>query len=241
MSFAATGPRISRYFFLAIIAFAALVVFIGFAPTFYLSGLFHAPALPTLLVIHGTVFSAWIVLLVTQALLIRNAKVEVHRKLGIFGALLATAMVVIGVMTALTGAAQGTLGARFHVPPQEFLIIPLGQILIFGALMAVAIALRRKPAVHKRLVIIATINLIAPAIVRAADGLFHIATPISALIVAGLLVATCIVHDVVTRGRVHPVFAIVGPMTLLSFPGRIAFSHTATWHSIAEWLVRAAS
>jgi hypothetical protein len=234
------GERAGRWFFLVMFAIAALIVFVGFAPTFYLGPLFAAPALSTLLVVHGIASSAWIALLLTQTLLIRSARISTHRTLGVVGALLAAAMVALGASVAVQGAAQGTLGARFHEPPLEFLIIPLGQILIFGALVAAAIALRRRPAAHKRLMVIATINLIAPAAVRAADNLFHIATPASALAVVIAGVAACIVYDIRTRGRVHPVSGIIGPLTLLSFPLRLAFSHTEAWQSAAAWLVRLA-
>lgn len=236
-----TGPRAGRYFFLVMFAVAALIVFVGFAPTFYLRGLSAAPPLSTLLVVHGIASTAWIVLLLAQTLLIRTARIPVHRALGVVGAALAASMVVLGVSVALQAAAAGTLGVHFHQRPLEFLIIPLGQILIFGALVTVAIALRRRPAAHKRLMVIATLNLIAPAVVRAADALFHVANPAAALVVLGAGVAACIVYDIRTRGRVHPVFGVVGPMTLLSFPIRLAVSHTPAWHAAAEWLTRFAT
>lgn len=232
------GLRAGRYFFLVMFAVAALIVFVGFAPTFYLRAFFASPPLSSLLVVHGIASTAWIVLLLVQTLLIRTARIRVHRTLGVLGAVLAAAMVVLGVSVALQAAAAGTLGVRFHQQPLEFLIIPLGQILIFGALVTAAIALRRRPAAHKRLMVVATLNLIAPAVVRAADGLFHIATPAAALVVLGAGVAACIVYDIRTRGRVHPVFGVVGPMTLASFPIRLAVSHTAAWHAAAEWLTR---
>jgi len=236
------GAPAGRWFFVILSACAALIVFVGFAPTFFLRGLYAgAPPLSTLLIAHGAASSAWITLLIAQTLLIRNGQASLHRTLGVFGALLAAVMVALGVSVALQAAAQGTLGVRFHQQPLEFLVIPLGQILIFGALVTAAIALRRRPAAHKRLMVVATINLIAPAAVRAADSLFHVANPKSALVILGLGVATCIIHDIRTRGRVHPVFGIVGPMTLLSFPLRIGISHTAGWHAAAEWLTRFAS
>ncbi len=230
-----------RHFYIGVIAFAALVVFVGFAPSFYLRGFFHEPAISSLLVAHGTVASAWIVLLLTQSLLVRTGNADVHRRLGMFGAVLAAVMVVLGVWTALVAAANGTIGNHVHAPPLEFLIVPLGQILIFGVLTGVAIALRRRPEVHRRLMIVATIHLTAPAVVRAAQAMFGVASPLPALAVVIALVIVCIVHDAITRGRVHPVFAVVAPMTILSFPARIAFSHTATWHSIAGWLVQGVS
>jgi len=232
------GARAGRYFFLVMFALAALIVFVGFAPTFYLRSVFAGPALSPLMLVHGIVFSAWIVLILAQTLLIRSARWRTHRTLGVVGAGIAAAMVALGVSVALQAAAQGTLGVRFHQEPLEFLVIPLGQILIFGGLVAAAIALRRRPATHKRLMVIATLNLIAPAVVRAADKLFHIANPAVALVVLGAGVTTCILYDIRTRGRVHPVFGVVGPLTLLSFPLRLALSHTAAWHATAEWLTR---
>jgi len=237
----ATLPEPSRHLYIGVIAFAAVVVFVGFAPSFYLRGFFHEPPLSSLAMAHGAVASAWIVLLLTQSLLVRTGNVHLHRQLGVAGAVLAAVMVALGVWTALVAAAHGTIGDRVHAPPLEFLIVPLGQILIFGVLTAVAIALRRRPEVHRRLMIVATIHLTPPAVVRAAQGLLHVDSPLPALVIASALVILCIVYDAVTRGRVHPVFAVLAPMTILSFPARIAFSHTATWHSIAGWLVRVIS
>lgn len=232
------GANARRSFFIVLSACSALVVFVGFAPTFYLRSLAAAPPpLSALLVAHGVASSVWIALLLAQTWLIRNRQVRWHRTLGMFGALLAAVMVALGVSVALQAAAQGTLGVHFHQQPLEFLVVPLGQILIFGALVAAAIALRRRPEAHKRLMVIATLNLIAPAAVRAANTLFDVANPKSALVVLVIGVAACIVYDIRTRGRVHPVFGVAGPLTLLSFPLRLAVSHTAAWHAAAEWLV----
>lgn len=237
----ARGTALQSYFFLGIIALAALIVFAGFAPTFYLRGIFHGPALSPLVELHGVVFSSWIGLLLTQSLLIRTGNVRLHRRLGIAGALLAVAMVVIGVWTALVAAAHGTIGSLVHAPALEFLIVPLGQVLIFGALTTAAILLRRHPDAHRRFMIVATIHLIPPALMRAAVNLLHTSSPVAALIVVAVLVGACIAYDAITRGRVHPVFAVVAPLTVLSFPLRIVASHTPAWHAIAAWLVRGVS
>jgi hypothetical protein len=230
--------RAAPYFYAGVIAVAAVIVFVGFAPTFYLRSYFHGPTLPTLFVVHGVAFSAWMGLILTQSLLVRTGRVQIRRRLGIAGVLLAAAMVALGVQIARVAAAQGTIGLLAHAPPLEFLIIPLGQVVIFGLLVASAILLRHRPEAHRRLMIVATLQLTAPAIVRASINLVHIASPIVAAAVMTLLVLACIVYDKRTRGRVHPVFAVIAPLTILSFPLRILISHTQAWQSIAEWLVR---
>jgi hypothetical protein len=50
-------------FFSSMAVLILVTVFVGFARTYYLAGVFKADPLPPLLHIHGAVFSSWIVLL----------------------------------------------------------------------------------------------------------------------------------------------------------------------------------
>jgi hypothetical protein len=52
-----------------------------------------------------------------------------------------------------------------------------------------------------------------------------------------ILIAACIAYDWITRRRVHPVFAWIAPLTVVSFPLRILVSHGEAWLSFASWLV----
>jgi hypothetical protein len=55
------------YFFLSSVLAVIVVVFVGFTPTYYLAPVFHAPALPSVIVhLHGAVFTGWILLLLVQ-------------------------------------------------------------------------------------------------------------------------------------------------------------------------------
>src|SRR5258708_32179611 len=82
------GRRYDHLFFSAMALLMLVTVFVGFARTYYLAGVFHAP-LPSLIIhLHGAVFSCWILLLVTQASLVAAGRVAVHRRLGILGFLL---------------------------------------------------------------------------------------------------------------------------------------------------------
>ena len=69
-------------------------VFLGFAHSYYLAGIFRAP-LPSLIVhINGAVFSCWILLFITQICLVSAGRVDIHRRLGLVGFLLACLLVV---------------------------------------------------------------------------------------------------------------------------------------------------
>src|SRR6267143_5875011 len=89
------GRRYDHLFF-SIMALCMLgTVFAGFARTYYLAGVFHAP-LPSLIIhLHGAAFSCWILLLVTQTSLVSAGRVDIHRRLGIAGFLLACLMVTL--------------------------------------------------------------------------------------------------------------------------------------------------
>src|ERR1700737_2907465 len=92
------GRRYDHLFFSGMALLMLATVFVGFARTYYLAGVFHAP-LPSLTIhLHGAAFTSWILLLVTQTSLVSAGRVDIHRKLGIAGFMLASLMVVLGVV-----------------------------------------------------------------------------------------------------------------------------------------------
>jgi hypothetical protein len=76
------GPGERRLYAAAALV-AILIVFAGFAPTYYLKGAFGTPDLSTLKHVHGVVMTAWFALFFTQALLVANGRTATHRKLGV--------------------------------------------------------------------------------------------------------------------------------------------------------------
>src|SRR5207245_7232314 len=79
---ALTGRLRDRRFYLVIAVLTAAIVFAGFARTFFLNGFFAKLHLPSLYILHGIVFSSWLVLLVTQSALVSAKQIRIHQKLG---------------------------------------------------------------------------------------------------------------------------------------------------------------
>ena len=77
--------RFEDFFFSGMAVLVLVTVFLGFARTYYLAGVFKADPLPPLLHVHGAVFSAWIVLLIVQVSLVAADRVDLHRRLGLMG------------------------------------------------------------------------------------------------------------------------------------------------------------
>ena len=105
-------------------------------------------------------------LLLLQPTLVMIGRTDVHRKVGVAGAVLAAAMVVLGLVGAATAAQRPGGFVGIPVPPLQFLIIPFGDIVLFGAFVALAIARRRDSQAHKRWMVLATVNLLTAAWAR---------------------------------------------------------------------------
>lgn len=109
--------------------FLPLIVLTGFARTYYLKGFFGTPALPGLLVhLHGLVMTTWVVFFVVQVSLVASRRTRVHQRLGVGGGILAALVIIVGVLTAIAAAARGA--APTGVPALQFLVIPLGDMLV---------------------------------------------------------------------------------------------------------------
>ena len=199
-----------RYFYFCMSLVLAVLVVSGFSRTVNAS-LFHAnPPRPLLLWIHGAAFSTWVVFFIAQSSLVRVRKVSVHRFLGWFGAGLATVMVALGftiavVMTRFDAVVLHQKGV------EAFLSIPFGDMIIFGSCMGMAIYWRKKPEYHRRLVFIATCELMDAALGRFEfmfnHNLFYPA--LDCLIVLGM------VRDWWVEGRVHKVYLYALPAMMV--------------------------
>ena len=213
-----------RRFFALVSAAIALTVFAGFARTFYLRRFFHDNSLPALLQVHGMVFTAWIALLIMQIRLVSRQRIALHRRVGVFGALLAAALVTVGFEVAVHAAKRDVLAGGGR-PPLSFLAIALGDLVVFAVLVAFALAFRRNPDAHKRLMLLATIALLPPALARL--PLSSGGTPIWFFGAADVFLLACLLFDRFARGRVHAAFLFGSCFIVASQPLR--FQPGARW------------
>src|SRR4030095_10394307 len=95
-----TNRRREHLFYVGLTSLIVCTVFAGFAPTYFLKSYFGSPPLSPLLHLHGLVFTSWIVLLVAQTTLVAANRTDIHRRLGILGAVIAVLIVVVGTTTA---------------------------------------------------------------------------------------------------------------------------------------------
>lgn len=211
------------------------IVLLGFARTYYLKGFFDTPAVPGLLVhLHGAVMTSWVLLFVVQVWLVSSRRVRVHQRLGKIGAVLALLVFIVGVMTGIDAAARG---ASPGPPALQFLVIPLGDMLIFAGLIATALYYRRRMEIHKRLMLVAAINLLTPAIARIPLNFIINGGPLVFFGLTDLCLLACVAIDTIKTRKLHPAFLWGTLLVIVSQPLRILLSGTGAWMQFATWLV----
>jgi len=223
----AVGRRSEHRFFAGMTGIIALIFFIGFARTYYLARVFHAKPLAAPIVhVHGAVFTCWIVLLIIQASLVGTGRMRAHRRLGLLGLGLAPLVVALGVLVALE------MVRRFAAVPSLdsplIFAVALSEITGFAVPVFFAFRLRRKPALHKRLIMIGTIAMTTAGFGRwPIPFLLH--KPLPAMLCAFALLATMIVFDLVSTRRVRPETAWGTAWVVCVELGAFAVGHTAAW------------
>jgi hypothetical protein len=156
------GTRYDHPFFAAMAALLTAAMVVGFAHTYFLAGVFNAKLPDAIIHIHGAVFTAWFVLLLVQSALASSGRVSLHRKLGLAGIAIAAAMVPLGVL------ATAEFAHRLAAMPwiRRSSIMPCAELFTFALLVSAAFLLRKRPADHKRLILLATIGIIGAAVGR---------------------------------------------------------------------------
>jgi hypothetical protein len=225
---------------------AFVVIFAGFARTYYLRNLFGRPPLPWLLHLHGALMTSWFVLFFVQTRLIASHRIDVHRRLGVFGAVLAAMMVLVGATVALRDTARDIHHPRVGGPPPLMVMgFFFAVLLVFAALVGAALLLRRRRDYHKRLMLMSCLSMVGPGMTRIPFK----RVPALAFLKSGglfglfsldiLLVYACIAWDTWRHRRLHPAF-VGGALLMIAAEdsGLIwLFLGTPTWNHFATWLV----
>ena len=153
-------------FFTGMASVSLLTVLVGFAPTYFPSQHRSAAADVLFITCTGSYSRHPILLFLAQTALVAAHRTDIHRRLGVAGVVIASAVVV----SAFSCRSKRSGAAAVHKSPNRalFFSIPLGDMITFAILVAAAVTLRRRADAHKRLMLLATnLNTLTAAVAAA--------------------------------------------------------------------------
>jgi hypothetical protein len=233
MALDGSAVRPERNFFVGMALLCLVISAAGFSRTFYLSPWYGTKVLTPIMQLHGVVMTAWVLFFLWQTALARTARVDLHRRWGMVGLLLAGAVGATSL-----AAVMATLGAGrldHSVPVAVFLVFPVGLSLMFWLLIGCAAYWVRDPQTHKRLMLLGTLAAMATPIARLRLPFLPPAALGGNLAVIGLI-APLVLHDVTSLKRIHPATLWGGGFIAAMLPLRLLIARTAPWHAFVAWL-----
>lgn len=223
----------ARRFYISIAVLMTAMVVTGFWPSYFGPFLRGAYERPWMFHLHGAVFMGWMGLLIAQAVLVSTGRTRVHRKIGTVG-------IAYGLLVLVVGLAMSFFAPVFHIGAGEwtmdeaaaFLLLPLGDMVVFAGFFSAAIIYRRKPEIHKRLMVLATVALVFAGVARRVP----FTSPGTFLFIWLAPLLAAMAYDWRTRQRVHPLYLMGTAILTVAFC-RVFFMESTIWLTIARALL----
>ena len=222
-------------FFVTTAATLAAVVAIGFAKTFFIPLVRGEFSAAPVYYIHAALFFTWVVLFVLQTVWIRNRRFAWHRTTG-----WCAAAIVVPMAISLVGVGVATVYRdldRYGESAVSEIVGTVTAAVFFVALVAAGIGYRRKPDIHRRLMLIATVSITWVAFFRLRRYAPWVPYPevTLGLVLANLPIAVAMLYDRVARGHIPRVYWVaVALIAEQSF--EVATFDSPPWRAVAHAL-----
>lgn len=226
----------TTWFYLGFGLIGLLVVALGFGVTYVVPMARRTFSAPWIVHLHGALALGWIFLLIIQAKLVSGRRTPLHRRLGQIALPLALAVWASGIATAMW-AAKRDLPELGTAATSAFAGSVTG-LTLYLLLVVAAVATRRRSDWHKRLVMLATIQVLWPAFFRLRHWLPAIPNPDIwfALVLAYLPILIAGGRDQWRYGKIHPVWLFVGPALVIEQSVEFALFDQGLQRRLGEWL-----
>jgi len=243
---------LDRWIFVGMAVWFIAIVLAGFIPDSIMKvGMVEAgtrPPFPLVLHMHALAMGSFLLLLLTQSVLMASGRSELHKRVGIAAFIFVPVLVVIGLVLAPTIYHQVWHGAQVAPPAlqakmQERLLeldnILLMQMrigILFPLLMAIGLRARSgNSGLHKRMMFLATAMPLPAAINRLTWLPTTVpASPLSIELYILLAISPLFVWDVVRNRRVHEAYWIWLACWLPFAALTDSLWGTPWWHSTAR-------
>ena len=213
----------------------------GFAPSLvYPAG--RLGPISALAAVHGLAATAWVMLFIVQSWLVAARRTAVHRRLGCVAVGLAVTMLVLGYLTVIEQTRRGydlSGDSNVGADPLGEAVFPLGDLVTFAVLVSAALWYRRRPQLHKRLMVLGTIGGMMPAALGHFVGHDLRAMPVLLVPMIAVAFFTPAVYDRIRFGRFHRVTLWGGVLLFVWANVRaVVIRPSAAWHEFMRWLAQ---
>lgn len=189
---------------------------------------YHLNSNMTLIVIHGISMLLWYFILFWQTRQIRINNIKAHKQLGLMTIVLAIAIVISGIMIAISnfkGEGEAlTLFGNFS------------GMFVFGVLYVLALINRKKPDIHKRFMIVASVAMLSPALVRILR-IFEINDFVT-LPFWLLFIAALPIYDYRKSKRVHKATVLATGLLVIILFGGAPIGMSEGWANLMDSIFR---
>ncbi len=236
----AAGVRLDHGVFRAAAIGALLVVVVGFARTYFLRLWLGLPPLAMFIHVHAAIMLAWIIVLVAQVLLVARKRLAWHRRLGWTALGLAALVLVMGTSATWRAAVREVTGHTEDAPIQLTVLgLEMTQMALFAAFASLGFIWRRRPAYHKRMMIMATAAMLPNPIVRILGALHIGSINNTTVLIIDALILAVVVTDAARHRHLHPAFGWGAATAIGGIQAALVFAPSAAWHAFATRLILA--
>ena len=233
---AAAIPRAAarRRLYVGLALLAIAIAAVGFWPTYFGPLVAGSVDKPAIIHFHAAVYVGWLAIFLTQAVLAATGRIALHMKLGRFAIGYGVLVIVAGLIAGF-GMFVLRVRAGAVAEAQGRLIGPVLDMLVFAPVFAAAVYYRRKPELHKRLMIVATTALLIAAATRIPFA-EELRRPLVYLVWT-LPILLAMAHDFWRHRRIHPIY--VGGLVVLVLEGpisRAALRQSEAVRDATAWL-----
>lgn len=225
------GARLQRRFYIGVTLLMVIFMGTGFWPTYFGPLVQGTIAQPLLIHVHATVFVGWLALFLAQSTLAATGHVDWHLKLGRAGIGYGFLLIAVGLFTTVMRSAEQVLAGENGA---RLLYVGFFDMALFSIFLGAAIGLRRKPELHRRLMLVAATVLLVAAVgripfLRIGPWGIHLR-----LLVWSSPILLAIAHDLYKQRRFHRVYAF-GLAALIVRLYSVPLSQTEMWTAFAGW------
>jgi hypothetical protein len=212
-----------------------LIAFVGFWPTYFGKVLAGTVSAPLIIHIHAAVFVLWLALFIAQAVFAATGRRALHIRLGPWLMAYGVFLIAVALLTSVAIFHQRVAAGNFAEATRR-LFAPLRDMLVFAPFLAAGWIYRRKPEIHKRIMVAATTILLIAAVNRLAF-LGRPVPMLQFLLVWLAPVYLAMAWDWFTRRIVHPVY-VIAVLVMVSMRLILPLRDTEGWLAFATWLAR---